>query len=61
MPNQVWLLVEHYNEYDQHGGYTIAVYTKEPNKDDLKSHAYSYFGRKKNEYVWVEKELWDVN
>lgn len=28
--NTVWVLTEYYNDYDQHGGYLIAVFDKKP-------------------------------
>ncbi len=57
----VWVLTEEYNEYDQHGEYFLAVFKDEPTEKDLKHYDYTHFGRKMNEYSWVNKRKEYVN
>lgn len=35
MNNYVWVLLESYNDYDQHGDYFLAVFKDKPTKDQL--------------------------
>lgn len=59
---QVWLLEEFFNDYDQHGGVTLAVFGREPTEEDLKPFGYTYFGFKtQKEYSWVEKSIMKVS
>ena len=55
--HNIWILTEEYNEYDQHGGYFLAAFTREPTEEDLKSFGHDHFNRVNDEYCWVNKEL----
>lgn len=56
------VIEEFYNDYDQHGGVLLGVYTHEPTVEDLKVYAYDKFGRsQKYDYGWVEKDKIAVN
>lgn len=58
--NKVWILKEYFNDYDQHGGYFLAAFSREPTEEDLRQFDYRVFGRtERYEYSWVEKELED--
>lgn len=45
------LILEYYNDYDQHGGYFVGVFDK--TIEELKKEGY-VFGRQNSEYVWNE-------
>lgn len=57
MTTEIYIVEEHFNDYDQHGGVTLAVFGYEPTDKDLKfinNGEYTSFGRKDDEYSWVE-------
>ena len=35
-PKKVWIVVEEYNDYDQHGSYFVAAFTQKPTFKKLK-------------------------
>lgn len=66
---KVWILTSEYNDYDQHGGYFLAVFANKPLPEQLTAsgipkywhdHVLSGGGRKSSEYEWwnlKEEEL----
>jgi len=53
---KLWILLEEYNEYDQHGGYFVAAFSSKPTELDLEQFRYDHFGRENGEYTWVYLE-----
>ena len=61
----VWTISTHFNEYDQHGGYLIAIFLGKPTKEELQK----TFPKWKEEHIkwvlsgggrhWVE-DAWDI-
>lgn len=55
--NNIWIVKEYFDDYDQHGGYFLAAFSREPTESDLRQFYYGFFGRSEQyEYSWVEKE-----
>ena len=58
---KVWILTEEYNDYDQHGGYFVAVFKDKPTPEQLEAvgvgptrinHVLTGGGREKWEDQW---------